>query len=146
MRAMVTDIISVIATLLVIAAFVTLAVLIKKFSATNRRFKEKKPLDSEEIHATHPTARSGRKRSQVVSQGNSLGFVASVNHPMSTTVPQSVNYHFTRQCNYKCGFCFHTAKTSFVLPLKEAKKGLQMLKTAGRSVVQQSSPGVIEKS
>lgn len=46
-------------------------------------------------------------------------------------IPTSVNYHFTRQCNYKCGFCFHTAKTSFVLPLEEAKKGLVMLKCAG---------------
>ncbi|NXW07522.1 RSAD2 protein, partial [Fregetta grallaria] len=45
--------------------------------------------------------------------------------------PTSVNYHFTRQCNYKCGFCFHTAKTSFVLPLEEAKRGLAMLKEAG---------------
>lgn len=47
--------------------------------------------------------------------------------------PTSVNYHFTRQCNYKCGFCFHTAKTSFVLPLEEAKRGLAMLKEAGES-------------
>ena len=46
--------------------------------------------------------------------------------------PISVNYHFTRQCNYKCGFCFHTAKTSFVLPLEEAKKGLTMLKENGK--------------
>lgn len=46
--------------------------------------------------------------------------------------PESVNYHFTRQCNYKCGFCFHTAKTSFVLPIEEAKRGLKMLKDAGR--------------
>ncbi len=45
--------------------------------------------------------------------------------------PESVNYHFTRQCNYECGFCFHTAKTSFVLPISEAKLGLQMLKSAG---------------
>lgn len=45
--------------------------------------------------------------------------------------PTSVNYHFTRQCNYKCGFCFHTAKTSFVLPLEEAKRGLMLLKEAG---------------
>ncbi|KAK0684744.1 RSAD2 protein, partial [Pygoscelis papua] len=45
--------------------------------------------------------------------------------------PTSVNYHFTRQCNYKCGFCFHTAKTSFVLPLEEAKRGLAMLKEGG---------------
>ncbi|ENN77716.1 hypothetical protein D910_03786 [Dendroctonus ponderosae] len=46
-------------------------------------------------------------------------------------IPKSVNYHFTRQCNYSCGFCFHTAKTSFVMPLNEAKKGLAMLKQAG---------------
>ena len=45
--------------------------------------------------------------------------------------PESVNYHFTRQCNYGCGFCFHTAKTSFVLPLEEAKCGLRLLKNAG---------------
>lgn len=48
--------------------------------------------------------------------------------------PESVNYHFTRQCNYKCGFCFHTAKTSFVLPINEAKRGLKMLKDAGNMV------------
>ncbi|XP_048209417.1 radical S-adenosyl methionine domain-containing protein 2 [Perognathus longimembris pacificus] len=46
-------------------------------------------------------------------------------------IPTSVNYHFTRQCNYQCGFCFHTAKTSFVLPLEEAKRGLQLLREAG---------------
>ncbi|XP_028837275.1 S-adenosylmethionine-dependent nucleotide dehydratase RSAD2 [Denticeps clupeoides] len=45
--------------------------------------------------------------------------------------PSSVNYHFTRQCNYKCGFCFHTAKTSFVLPAEEAKKGLRLLRESG---------------
>ena len=48
-----------------------------------------------------------------------------------TATPMSVNYHFTRRCNYKCGFCFHTAKTSFVLPLEEAKRGLKLLKEAG---------------
>lgn len=46
--------------------------------------------------------------------------------------PTSVNYHFTRKCNYKCGFCFHTAKTSFVLPLEEAKRGLKLLKDSGK--------------
>ncbi|XP_022602111.1 radical S-adenosyl methionine domain-containing protein 2-like [Seriola dumerili] len=49
----------------------------------------------------------------------------------NATTPTSVNYHFTRKCNYKCGFCFHTAKTSFVLPLEEAKRGLRLLKEAG---------------
>ncbi|CAG9862017.1 unnamed protein product [Phyllotreta striolata] len=46
-------------------------------------------------------------------------------------VPKSVNYHFTRQCNYECGFCFHTAKTSYLLSLEDAKVGLQLLKDAG---------------
>ncbi|XP_052353006.1 radical S-adenosyl methionine domain-containing protein 2 [Oncorhynchus keta] len=56
-----------------------------------------------------------------------------VNNDISqaAATPSSVNYHFTRQCNYKCGFCFHTAKTSFVLPIEEAKRGLQLLKESG---------------
>ncbi|KAM5262795.1 S-adenosylmethionine-dependent nucleotide dehydratase RSAD2 [Ctenodactylus gundi] len=52
-----------------------------------------------------------------------------------STTPTSVNYHFTRQCNYACGFCFHTAKTSFVLPLAEAKRGLRLLQEAGMEKV-----------
>lgn len=50
----------------------------------------------------------------------------------AASTPASVNYHFTRKCNYKCGFCFHTAKTSFVLPLDEAKRGLRLLKESGK--------------
>lgn len=26
-----------------------------------------------------------------------------------------VNYHFTRLCNYKCGFCFHTCMLQTIL-------------------------------
>ena len=59
------------------------------------------------------------------------------------TTPTTVNYHFTRQCNYKCGFCFHTAKTSFVLPLEEAKRGLLMLKEAGESPDPGKPPGAL---
>ena len=46
-------------------------------------------------------------------------------------IPISVNYHFTRKCNLKCGFCFHTSKTSFILSLEEAKRGLKLLKDSG---------------
>ena len=53
----------------------------------------------------------------------------------SKTIPESVNYHFTRTCNYSCGFCFHTAKTSFNLPLEEAKRGLEMLVQEGMKKV-----------
>ncbi|XP_078245356.1 S-adenosylmethionine-dependent nucleotide dehydratase RSAD2 isoform X2 [Pogona vitticeps] len=57
-------------------------------------------------------------------------------------VPLSVNYHFTRRCNYTCGFCFHTARTSFVLPLEEAERGLRLLKEAGeRASERPSRPG-----
>ncbi|EFE38268.1 hypothetical protein TRV_07045 [Trichophyton verrucosum HKI 0517] len=45
--------------------------------------------------------------------------------------PVSVNYHFTCQCNKSCGFCFHTATTSFKLSIPEAKRGLFSLKQAG---------------
>ena len=45
--------------------------------------------------------------------------------------PESVNYHFTRLCNYKCGFCFHTQKTSYTLPIEKAILGLKLLKEAG---------------
>eukprot|EP00039_Didymoeca_costata_P011396 m.159894 g.159894 ORF g.159894 m.159894 type:complete len:324 (+) comp15160_c0_seq1:411-1382(+) len=39
----------------------------------------------------------------------------------------SVNFHFLRTCNYKCGFCFHTAKTDTVLTLPKIKEGLKLL-------------------
>ncbi|KAL3832556.1 hypothetical protein ACJMK2_024189 [Sinanodonta woodiana] len=65
----------------------------------------------------------------------------------SEIIPISVNYHFTRQCNYKCGFCFHTAKTSFVFPLDEAKRGLRMLKDAGMQKINFSGgePFIVNK-
>ncbi|KAL6353666.1 hypothetical protein LRP88_12979 [Fusarium phalaenopsidis] len=46
-------------------------------------------------------------------------------------VPVSVNYHFSRRCNKTCGFCFHTATTSHVESLEQAKQGLQLLQQAG---------------
>ncbi|CAH1112729.1 unnamed protein product [Psylliodes chrysocephalus] len=54
-----------------------------------------------------------------------------VNTGCKKIIPKSVNYHFTRRCNYECGFCFHTAKTSYMLNLVDAKMGLKMLKDAG---------------
>src|SRR6185437_13043407 len=46
-------------------------------------------------------------------------------------VPISVNFHFTRQCNYECGFCFHTAKTSDLPEIENAKVVLKKLANAG---------------
>ena len=45
--------------------------------------------------------------------------------------PVAVNYHFTRRCNKTCGFCFHTATTSYIEPSHRAKTGLTLLKQAG---------------
>ena len=58
-----------------------------------------------------------------------VGVVVYCSH--KDIVPISVNYHLTRQCNYSCLFCFHTATTSFVLPLDDAKRGLSLLADAG---------------
>lgn len=49
----------------------------------------------------------------------------------TAVVPTSVNYHFTRECNFACGFCFHTAKNSFVAKIEHAKQALTRLKEAG---------------
>ena len=43
----------------------------------------------------------------------------------------SVNYHYTRLCNFKCGFCFHTQKSKEKLPLEKSAQGLQLLKDYG---------------
>jgi len=51
--------------------------------------------------------------------------------PPKTNVPISVNYHFTRICNKSCGFCFHTATTSFIENPERAKHGLYLLRKAG---------------
>jgi radical S-adenosyl methionine domain-containing protein 2 len=58
-------------------------------------------------------------------------FIWKYYYTTSANIPVSVNYHFTRRCNYQCGFCFYTAKTSYILPLEDAKKGLSLLKQAG---------------
>lgn len=51
------------------------------------------------------------------------------------TVPLSVNYHFTRRCNYACGFCFHTDTNSYIAPLEDAKEALLRLSQAGMKKV-----------
>ena len=51
--------------------------------------------------------------------------------PAATPKPKSVNYHFTRQCNYTCKFCFHTSTSRTHLPLEKAKEGLRLLRHAG---------------
>eukprot|EP00798_Chlamydomonas_sp_ICE-L_P020534 gene20534-27324_t len=52
--------------------------------------------------------------------------------PVPSNPPSlSVNYFISRTCNYACKFCFHTAKTSDMLQLEEAMRGLTLLYEAG---------------
>lgn len=43
----------------------------------------------------------------------------------------SVNYFFTRKCNYACSFCFHTALSSHTLHVDDSLKMLAALREAG---------------
>ena len=45
--------------------------------------------------------------------------------------PVSANYFPSREFNYKCGFCFHTETSSYILTHDKAPKGLKLLKEAG---------------
>ncbi|XP_037041169.1 radical S-adenosyl methionine domain-containing protein 2-like [Bradysia coprophila] len=60
-----------------------------------------------------------------------LTYLQLVKNKTLNIVPVSVNYHFTRKCNYSCGFCFHTAKTSYVAPLGDIKVALRKLMLKG---------------
>lgn len=60
-----------------------------------------------------------------------LTFLCHLSFQPKSTIPVSVNYHFTRQCNKSCGFYFHTATTSYKLSEEQAKRGLALLKAAG---------------
>jgi radical S-adenosyl methionine domain-containing protein 2 len=55
----------------------------------------------------------------------------SLSLSVQTIVPISVNYHFTRKCNYSCGFCFHTSQTSHVESLEQSKRILRLLRDEG---------------
>ena len=67
----------------------------------------------------------------LVIYGSQKYFGTKKNRNEKKRVPISVNYHFSRKCNYECGFCFHTAKNSDILSLEQAKIGLTKLKNAG---------------
>ncbi|KAK2046524.1 radical SAM enzyme [Colletotrichum somersetense] len=60
--------------------------------------------------------------------GPSVAEKAAQNDP---DAPVSVNYFPSRECNYACGFCFHTNTSGYILSLDDAKRGLRLLKEAG---------------
>lgn len=91
-----------------------------------RYYNYKNLLGFETLHlAMHSTRSSDEtKPADVIQQSTNTGVSGA-------TAPLSVNFHLTRQCNYRCGFCFHTAITSFVLPVAEAMRGLSLLADSG---------------
>lgn len=122
--------------ILLVTSFITVLFFFKKRIFVIGKLQKEKPSDANEILASSNKT-SVRRRSRIVSRRDQPLHTSNNDKSSCSTVPRSVNYHFTRQCNYKCGFCFHTAKTSFVLPLEKAKQGLKMLKDAGK----QGGPG-----
>jgi radical S-adenosyl methionine domain-containing protein 2 len=48
-----------------------------------------------------------------------------------SAVPLSVNYFFSRVCNYRCSYCFHTQTNGYMLSESEMKRGLTLLRDAG---------------
>ena len=51
--------------------------------------------------------------------------------PKPPDTPVSANYFPSREFNYKCGFCFHTETSSYILTHDKARRGLKLLKEAG---------------
>lgn len=105
-------------------------------SRSDESLRQLKDQNGEQVESCQNGKRSSgvrRRKSTHLPTGNEEG-LPTVLPIEEKAVPLSVNYHFTRQCNYACGFCFHTAKTSFVLPLEDAKRGLLLLKNAGKEI------------
>ena len=46
-------------------------------------------------------------------------------------IPISVNFFYSRACNYHCGYCFHAENNLDKLPLEQVKKGLSLLRNKG---------------
>jgi radical S-adenosyl methionine domain-containing protein 2 len=53
-------------------------------------------------------------------QDNEIGFV-----------PVSVNFFLSRECNYRCSYCFHTQTSDYVMRLRDIQHGLTLLRDAG---------------
>lgn len=57
---------------------------------------------------------------------------SSNNNPSSVANRvKSVNYFISRECNYKCKFCFHTQTNTNKLSIGRSKLGLQLLEHSG---------------
>lgn len=50
---------------------------------------------------------------------------------MNSNIYKTVNYHFSRVCNYTCEFCFFTQKNSHKASIEEIKIGIKKLKEFG---------------
>ena len=59
-----------------------------------------------------------------------LYYFQQLQQTSTAETPVSVNYHFSYKYNFEYGFYFYTEKTSSILPLDEAKRGIKLLKEA----------------
>lgn len=60
---------------------------------------------------------------------NSFGELTD--HSDVSSLVRSVNYFISRECNYKCKFCFHTETNKNKFQFEQARYGLRLLKSAG---------------
>ncbi len=90
-------------------------------------FASKKPINLR-YHSTQKAKNHGTSASSTTS----ISLSAIAEGPSYTpTEVISVNFFFSRKCNYSCKFCFHTAKSDYSLPLDKALEGIRLLKDAG---------------
>ena len=59
--------------------------------------------------------------SEITSEENENGGKSAISSKSKNLV---LNYHFHRQCNYHCKFCFHTAKTRSIASPDDAKAAM----------------------
>ncbi len=59
-----------------------------------------------------------------------LGLIKAL-WPRRKSTVESVNYHFLRDCNYACKFCFHTNTNRIIAHLEDAKEAFRQLKASG---------------
>jgi len=54
---------------------------------------------------------------------------------MSQAIAPAINFHISRVCNYKCKFCFHTKKSSYILPINDQIEVLRQFRQVGSEKV-----------
>jgi radical S-adenosyl methionine domain-containing protein 2 len=88
-----------------------------------------------EKSAGHGTLEASDSRAEMRPEAPSASRGARPGAAFATSTPLALNIHFTRQCNYACGFCFHTQTNVSRLPPRVWASAMPNFKRAGVSKV-----------